>query len=95
MAIAKDLKKSAAGKCEEIRKIVKTCNELCGLKSNPLSLAAKLLFMLKEKPENERKMTYEEAKGRAKSLGWNINDKDIEQGVSILERLKLAKIERH
>ena len=85
------LKESSTSEYQEIENIVNTCKELCGLGAKPLSCAAKVLFIQKNRPGNKGAMTVKDAKEQAKGFGWDISDEDIERGAAILERLDLVK----
>ena len=74
---------------EKIDEIVEICDNFCGLKSAPLSYAAKIYYMLTMHPGS--KMTYNDAINEGKKLDWDLSQSNAEQGVELLERLHLVK----
>jgi len=78
----------------KVKKVVTTCKEFCDLKIAPLSYAGKIFFMLEKHPAEKRKMSYSDAIKEASTLGWEISSDDVDQGVSLLEKLNLVKVVR-
>ena len=74
---------------EEIESLVTKCNELCELKTTPLSYAAKIHHTLTNTTEYTN---IDDLKKRWKEFGWKLNDKDTDQGTSLLEKLLLVPI---
>lgn len=57
------------------------------LSAKPLSLAAKVHFVLENK---KRPMTPEQIRAASKELGWDVNEWQIDRAIELLKRLKLA-----
>ncbi len=89
--IVAELKKHSLDEYQKIKDIVDKCKDSCDLKANPLSCAAKVLFMQRNRPNGEGTMTVDEARKRAQGFGWNISSEDIEEGTTVLCHLELAK----
>ena len=83
----KRIEKNFKDTYKKIAEIIKKCNEVCYLKSKPLSYASKIYYMLSE-PEN-KKMTISDLEARGKDLGWNLSDEYLKQGISVLKKLKM------
>ena len=89
--IVAELKEHSRDEYLKIKDIVNTCMNSCDLKASPLSCAAKVFFMQRNRPNSEGTMTVKEARKRAQGFGWNISSKDIEDGATVLCHLGLAK----
>lgn len=92
--MVKIIKTDKAELYSKVKKVVTTCKEFCDLKIAPLSYAAKIFFMLEIHPPDKRKMSYDDAIKEASTLGWKISPDDVDQGVSLLEKLNLVKVVR-
>ncbi len=88
--IANEIKQSNQQEYEKINELVKVCKKFSGLKSTPLSYAAKAFYMVHSQPG--KKLTYDDAVNYAKNLGWQISEREVEQGAQLLEKLKLVTI---
>ena len=93
-ALVKNIKLQQTEQYDAVRKVIDTCRRFCELKISPLSYASKIFYMLKEYPEGKRNMSYDDAINRAQTLGWDISQQDVEQGVGLLEALKLVRVDR-
>lgn len=89
------IKDNSPEQYEKIEKLVTTCKEFCDLKTKPLSYAAKVYFVLEQRHEQEKTLQYDDAIKQAEYLGWEISREDIDQGVELLEKLKLVNVVRH
>ncbi len=90
-SMAEDIQKNCKDIYEGIKKLVKKCHESCCLKTSPLSYAAKLHYIT-SKAEKE-KITSDDLERRANALGWDLKDKDVSQGISVLKKLNLMEDE--
>ena len=89
--IAKKAKETQKDMFEKITEIVTTCKNFCGLKATPLSYASKIHYLLySHEPGNG--MSFSEAVDYARNLGWKVSEDNVEQGVQLLEQLKLVKV---
>ena len=79
------IKKESKDIYDEIESLIKKCNGLCELKTTPLSYAAKIHYILSKNTEDSN---IDNLKKRWKELGWKLSDKDMDQGMSLLEKLK-------
>ena len=76
-----------------ISNIVSTCDAYCKLKTSSLCFAAKLHYTLVQQThKKETTLTLNKVQDLAADFGWEINDRTITQGISILESLDLASI---
>lgn len=78
--------------CQKINYLVHTCKKSCGLRTAPLSYAAKIYFMLENNAEEKKQMNYDDAIETAEKLGWELTRDDINKGVELLKELKLVNI---
>ena len=72
-----------------IKALIEKCYEACGLKATPLSYAAKMHYIFNESKEKD--VSVEQLKERGEKLGWDLNSKDIEQGIDLLKKLEIIK----
>jgi len=91
--IIQNLTKKLESSYFKIEEIVTNCNEFCQLRSNPLSFAAKVHYMLRS-TRNKKGISLTEAKDIGKTLGWDISKSEIEEGAQLLEYLNLVKIQK-
>ena len=80
---------------EKINNLVATCKKFCNLKTAPLSYAAKMHYMLESNREGKKPMNHDDAIRKAEKLGWEITASEVEQGVQLLEQLKLVEVVRN
>lgn len=93
--MADHVKTTYPNEYQKINSLVSTCKQSCGLKTAPLSYAAKVYFMLENNSDKEKQMDYDVAIKTAEKLGWELTPDDIDQGVELLEQLKLVNIVRN
>ena len=91
--VIEKLKKENKKTYEKIEKIVQICKNCCSLKQNPLSIAAKVHYIVSG-GKNKKTMTDNEVIKMSKDFGWDITEKDIESGVNLLEELGLVRIKQ-
>ena len=72
---------------ENIKSLVTKCNDMCLLKSKPLSYAAKLKYILNE---SEKKISTEELKKRGEELGWELSTEDTKRALDLLKELGMT-----
>ena len=85
--ITRRVKEKDEGIYENIRNLVIKCNDMCLLKSKPLSYAAKLNYILNE---SERKISTKELKKRGEELRWELSTKDMERALNLLKELGMV-----
>lgn len=91
--IARIAKERNVDTFEKIARIVKTCRDFCDLKSAPLSYASKIHYLL-HSHETDGGMPFSDAVEYAKKLQWKVSEDNVEQGVKLLEQLKLVTVSR-
>lgn len=78
---------------EAISKTVSTCKEFCGLRSTPLSYAAKSHYILASTEAGRAgQYTVDDVRRVGRDFDWNISPEDIETGVQLLEKLDLVRV---
>ena len=86
-------KNSFTKEYEAISDTVKTCQEFCELKSEPLSCAAKAYYILTHTKDGmEGKYTNEDVTKVAKNFDWDISNENIDKGISLLQKLSLVQV---
>lgn len=90
--MANHVKSTCPTEYQKINSLVSACKKFCDLKTAPLSYAAKVYFMLENNQEEEKVMDYKSAIETAEKLGWELTPDDIDQGVELLNQLKLVNI---
>ena len=78
---------------EIIHKIVTSCNTICNLRAHPISYAAKIHHIVSHKLKNNEKVTNKEIQDRASDFGWDMDEKDIQDGKNLLVKLDLKYID--
>lgn len=87
------VKKQNSQVYEKINETVKICDEFCGLQPAPLSFAAKSYYILTSTKAGKKGMyTVDDVRNIAKDFDWDISNKDIEIGVSLLQKLNLVSV---
>ena len=74
---------------KEIGDILAVCKESCDLKPAPLSYAAKCHYILTHDGRTEH--TKKDIQQAGKDLNWDISNKDVDQGIILLQGLSLVK----
>ena len=78
---------------EKIEKIVQICKKCCSLKQNPLSIAAKIHYIMVLRKKSKKSITNNKVIEIAETFGWEITKKDIKTGANLLGELELVRIE--
>ena len=86
--IIERIKKESKDEYREIESLITKCNEVCELEATPLSYAAKVHHTINDTTKD---MNIDYFMKRWKELGWELSDKDVDQGINLLEKLKLIK----
>ena len=73
---------------KNIKTLVTKCNDMCYLKSKPLSYAAKLNYILNE---SGRRISSDELEKRGEELGWELSTEDVEQALGLLKELEMIE----
>jgi len=93
--LANHVKTTYRKEYEKINNLVTVCKKFCNLKIAPLSYAAKMYYMLESNKEAKKTMDYNDAISKAEKLGWEITADEVEEGVQLLEQLKLVEVVRN
>lgn len=84
---ASDTKVEHSASYDVICGIVDTCREHCDLSITPLSNSTKSHYILHNK--NNDQCTFSDVCNLAKGFGWQLLEEDVENGMKLLEKLKL------
>lgn len=68
-----------------VKSIVVVCKEHCELQARPMSCAAKVHFIRNN--ESIHAESPQEIRELAKDFGWNMNDHEIERGMTLLNKI--------
>ena len=88
--VVKDVEKRHPEQYEKIRRLVDTCEKLCGLSVHSLSFAAKIRFMQTRPPHNGTRMSDEDLQKYGEGFGWDIGKRDIDDGIKLLKGLNIS-----
>ena len=86
--LAKELPEKLPDECTQIKDILDVCKSRCDLKPAPLSYAAKCHYILSG--DGREKHTAQDIREAGKDLCWEISEADIDDGIGLLEELRLV-----
>ncbi|ABK77536.1 hypothetical protein CENSYa_0904 [Cenarchaeum symbiosum A] len=74
---------------KQISHIIATCKEFECLQYKELSHAVKAYYLYDKMAEKEKTKSAEVMVGKARSFGWSVEQKKIQNGIKLLEKLEL------
>lgn len=86
---ARDTEDKFNDQFKTIRDIVRACDRHCNLQATPLSYSAKAHYVLVNGGKDQ--YTIDDVREAAKKFEWQISADDAENGMSLLEKLGLAR----
>lgn len=85
---AEEVSEKLPGERAQIKGVLDVCKSRCDLKPAPLSYAAKCHYILSS--DGKEKHTVQDIKEAGKDLCWDISEGDIDDGIRLLEELRLV-----
>lgn len=80
--IIKRIRQDKKAEYNQIKQLVETCSNFCGLKTAPLASASKVMYI--EKDTDQRISSFDDMEEYAKNLGWDITPNEVESGKKLL-----------